>query len=158
MKDFLSKIYKLRKEKKLEEALEVSKEYLLQFGTADSYYQCAWSHDTLGLEKEAIPYYEKAIELGLAKEDLKGAILGLGSTYRCLGEYKKSENLFLRGIDEFNTNEFRVFYAMTLYNLKKFDQASEIMLKIIATTSKDKDILEYDKAILFYSDKLEEKF
>lgn len=25
-------------------------------------YQCAWSFDVLGKEKEAIPYYEKAIE------------------------------------------------------------------------------------------------
>ncbi|TCP68322.1 tetratricopeptide repeat protein [Baia soyae] len=54
-------------------------------------YVSAWSHDVLCLESEAIPYYERAIELGLSKEDdLEGALLGLGSTYRVLGQYEKS--------------------------------------------------------------------
>lgn len=158
MQIFLSKIKKLRKEKKLTEVLRLTKEYLAKNKTAEAFYQCAWSHDSLGLEKEAVPYYEKAIEIGLTKDDLKGALLGLGSTYRCLGDYEKAETIFLKAIDEFNTNEFKVFYAMVLYNLKKFDKAAEIMLEIIAKTSQDKDILEYKKAILFYSNKLDDLY
>ncbi len=49
-------------------------------------YQCAWVHDLLGREHEAVPFYERAIEEGLTGEDLEGAMLGLGSTYRALGE------------------------------------------------------------------------
>ena len=49
-------------------------------------YQCAWSFDVLGEEAKAVPYYEKAISLGLEDENLEGALLGLGSTYRTLGE------------------------------------------------------------------------
>ncbi|WP_223555531.1 MULTISPECIES: hypothetical protein [Lysinibacillus] len=30
-------------------------------------YQCAWTYDSLGKEKEAAPQYEKAIRLGLNK-------------------------------------------------------------------------------------------
>lgn len=33
-------------------------------------YQCAWSFDVMGLEREAVPYYERAIVLGLPDEDL----------------------------------------------------------------------------------------
>jgi hypothetical protein len=44
--------------------------------------QSAWTHDKLGLEKEAVPFYERALELGLAGDDLRHALLGLGSTYR----------------------------------------------------------------------------
>lgn len=57
-------------------------------------YQCAWSFDVLGLEHEAVPYYEKAIQMGLSEEDLKGAYVGLGSTLRTIGEYAKSKEVF----------------------------------------------------------------
>lgn len=57
-------------------------------------YQCAWSFDVLGEELKAVPYYEKAITQGLSGTDLEGAFLGLGSTYRTLGEYEKSKNVF----------------------------------------------------------------
>jgi len=43
-------------------------------------YQCAWVHDRMGLEREAIPLYERAIERGLSGGDLEGAILSLGSS------------------------------------------------------------------------------
>src|SRR5260221_14700897 len=47
--------------------------------------QAAWTHDTMGLEVEAVPFYERAIAAGLDGEDLRGALLGLGSTYRVIG-------------------------------------------------------------------------
>jgi tetratricopeptide (TPR) repeat protein len=59
-------------------------------------YQCAWIHDVLGLEREAIPFYEKAIQAGLSDDDLKSALLGMGSTYRCIGQYQKSIETFRR--------------------------------------------------------------
>lgn len=120
-------------------------------------YQCAWSFDVLGKEREAIPYYEKAISLGLEGEDLEGALLGLGSTYRTLGEYEKSKCTFLKGIELFpNNHAIRVFYAMTLYNLKDHNQAMEILLKSIGETSNDPQLVTYKRAIKFYSDKLDQ--
>ena len=53
-------------------------------------YQCAWVHDLLGREHEAVPFYERAIEEGLTGGDLEGAMLGLGSTYRALGVYQRA--------------------------------------------------------------------
>lgn len=118
-------------------------------------YQCAWSFDVLGKESEAITYYENAIELGLAENDLQGALLGLGSTYRVLGEYEKSKDVLLKGINLFPTNRsIQVFYAMTLYNLNEHHHAMELLLKCLLDTTNDKDILNYQKAIRFYSDRL----
>src|SRR5215212_6331751 len=57
-------------------------------------YQCAWIHDLLGLEREAIPFYKTAVDQGLQGDDLKSALLGLGSTYRCVGEYQKAIDTF----------------------------------------------------------------
>jgi len=120
-------------------------------------YQCAWSFDVMGLEKEAVPYYEKAILLGLPDDDLKGAFLGLGSTYRTLGEYEKSRKVFEEGLAKFSDNNaIKTFYAMTLYNLKEYPKAMEILLNNLVQTSSDEDIIKYKNAIEFYSDKLDQ--
>ena len=119
-------------------------------------YHCAWSYDILGLEKEAIPYYEKSIHLGLPKSDLKEAYLGLGSTYRTVGEYLKSEELLEKGVDLFNDNALKIFLSMTKYNLGKHSEAMEILLELVSSTSNDEDIIKFKKAIYFYSDKLDQ--
>jgi tetratricopeptide (TPR) repeat protein len=47
----------------------------------------AYFYDAQGEESLAVLYYEKAIQYGLSDEALSGALLGLGSTYRCLRRY-----------------------------------------------------------------------
>jgi tetratricopeptide (TPR) repeat protein len=119
-------------------------------------YQCAWSYDLLGQERAAVPYYEKAVELGLSGENLEGAFIGLGSTYRALGEYEKSKSVFEKGMTVFPENKvIQVFYAMTLYNLGQYDKTMELLLKNLAETSTDQNIHAYREALLFYADKLD---
>ena len=118
-------------------------------------YQCAWIHDLLGLEREAIPFYEKAIATGLNGDDLKSALLGMGSTYRCIGEYQKSIETFQHARNLFPTSqEFNVFLAMAYYNRGEHSKAMELLLNSLADTSNDEGILRYRRAIRFYSDKL----
>lgn len=120
-------------------------------------YQCAWSYDLLGEEEKAVPFYEKAISLGLSGTDLEGALLGLGSTYRTLGRYQESRKAFIKGMEYFpGNNAMKTFYAMTLYNLKEHQAAMEILFRCLLETSSDKDISAYKKAIEFYTDKLDE--
>lgn len=92
MKEKIEEVKQLRKNKKPEEAMSILK-ILLQShpNDPDVNYQIAWTCDFMGKESEAVAYYEKAIAYGLA-EDRKGCFLGLGSTYRCLGEYEKSSS------------------------------------------------------------------
>ncbi|GKV70195.1 hypothetical protein NCCP2716_26930 [Sporosarcina sp. NCCP-2716] len=119
-------------------------------------YQCAWSFDVLGEEAKAVPFYERAIELGLSSEDLQGAYLGLGSTYRTLGDYEKSKKTFERAMEVFPANQvLPIFYAMTLYNLQEHSKAMELLLKCVAETSADPDIVSYKGAIEFYSTQLD---
>lgn len=128
-------------------------------GDAVIQYQCAWSLDILGLEVKAVPYYEAALELGLPEEDAKGAYLGLGSTYRTIGEYEKSRRTLESGLAKFPGDKaLLVFRAMAFYNLGQHDLAMESLLKIIAETSRDQEIQSYAKAIEFYSDKLDKVF
>lgn len=120
-------------------------------------YQCAWSFDLLGEESKAVPFYEKAIQLGLSLKELEGALLGLGSTYRTLGEYEKSKGIISKGIELFPTNRaIQTFYSMTLYNLKEHSKAMELLLKCLIDTTTDEEISKYKKAINFYSNKLDE--
>lgn len=120
-------------------------------------YQCAWSFDLLGEEGKAVSFYENAIKLGLSSKELEGALLGLGSTYRTLGEYEKSEVTFLKGIELFPNNKaIQTFYSMTLYNLNQHSKAMELLLKCLIDTTNDPEIISYKKAIDFYSDKLDE--
>ena len=120
-------------------------------------YQCAWSFDLLGEEAKAVPYYEKAIQLGLPHEELEGAFIGLGSTYRALGEYEKSKNVFLNAMEAFPANRaIQTFYAMTLYNLSEHSQAMELLLNCLIETTQDSNILDYKKALHFYEDKLDQ--
>ncbi len=119
-------------------------------------YQCAWSFDLLGEEERAVLYYENAIGLGLSKDELEGAFLGLGSTYRTLGEYEKSKSILLKGMEAFPTNRaIEAFYSMTLYNLNEHSKAMEILLNCLIETTANPEILSYKKAIAFYSDKLD---
>lgn len=155
----IEKAVKLRKEGKLEESNDLLIKLAKEFPeNAMVNYQCAWSYDVLEKEVEAIEYYEKAISLGLPNDDLKEAYLGLGSTYRTIGEYEKSKKIFKSAMAKFDDNSLKVFYAMTLYNLEEHSGSMEILLRIISETTNDNSLIGYSKAIEFYSDKLDKVF
>lgn len=120
----------------------------------DVNYQIAWTYDSMGKESEAVPYYERAIANGLV-EDRSGAILGLGSTYRCLGLYERSLEVLDHGIEEFpDDRAMKVFRALTLYNLGRSEESvGQLLIQLIDTTA-DHSIITYERALRFYSDKL----
>ncbi len=154
----LDKVFQLRKEGKLEVAIQVMGRLLEQEPNNATYqYQMAWCNDSLGNEKAAVPFYKRAIELGLPPEQLKGAYLGLGSTYRTLGQYEESRKVLSDGIQEFpDNNELKVFYAMTLYNLGEHNEAMQHLLYVITNTTNDEEVLKYKRAIDFYKERLDE--
>ncbi|WP_312099525.1 tetratricopeptide repeat protein [Niallia sp.] len=161
MNNKLNKAIDLRKNGDLKESNQVLSELVRESPDDALYnYQYAWSFDILGEEEKAVPYYENAIKIGgLPPKDMEGAILGLGSTYRALGEYENSKDVFLKGMELFPDNHaIQVFYSMTLYNLKEHSKAMELILKCLINTTNDTELLSYKRAINFYSDKLDETF
>lgn len=156
LQEKLASAINLRESDKHEEARQLLLELHADFlDDPQVNYQCAWIHDLLGLEREAIPFYEKAIQSGLSGDDLKSALLGLGSTYRCIGEYQKSIETFQQALHLFpNSHEFKVFLGMAYYNIGEHSKAMELLLNSLADTSKDEGVLRYQRAIRFYSDKL----
>lgn len=156
--ELMNRALSLRQAEKLEKSNQLFLQ-LVDRNPNDGFvqYQAAWSFDILGEEANAVPYYEQAIKLGLNEEDMQGAIIGLGSTYRTLGRYEESRKLLEDGISKFPLNgAMKVFYAMSLYNLHDYRGAMEMLLKTIADETVDGEIRSYKKAITFYADHLDD--
>ncbi|EMH5182169.1 tetratricopeptide repeat protein [Serratia marcescens] len=114
--------------------------------------QLACLYDVQGLEQQAIPCYLAALARDLPPAQRREAWLGLGSTYRALGEYPASLRAFDDGLTEFpQANELMLFRAMALYNLGENKRAVADLLLLLADTSSDPDIRGYQRAIRHYA-------
>lgn len=150
----------LKKEKRMDDAYKFMIE-LIHRNQKNAYYHylAASLCDTYRTEAEAVPFYNKALELGLSGLDRRDAFLGLASTYRSLGEYAKSKDIFERGLREFpDYRPYRVFLALTEYNLKKPNKAVRLLLNELIDTTFDRNIQSYERAFRFYADKLDKVF
>lgn len=123
---------------------------------AQAHYEAACVHDFLGQEQAAVPYYQAAIRLGLAGEDLRGAYLGLGSTYRALGQYAEAEATLSDGLERFpGAVELQAFLAMARYNLGQHHAAVAALLRALADTTADPATRGYARALRFYAEDLD---
>ena len=157
MFDFES-VQHLRKTGQYDKAKEIVHQYVeIAPNDPTVLYQMAWCHDSLGEEHAAVPYYEQALALGLAGEDRLQAYIGLGSTYRVIGQFEEASDVSHRALLEFpESYALQAFLAMTEYNLGQADQAVGRLLKTLATTSSDASIQTFDRAIRYYADHLDE--
>lgn len=154
----LAEAVRLRTDGRREEARDQLLALCEQFPQdAEVAYQTAWVHDTLGLEAEAVPHYVRAVsQPGLCPDDRRGALLGLGSTYRVLGRYPEAVTTLSGAAAEFPDDAaLKTFLAMALYNTGRAHDAMEMVLTLLATTSQDPDIARYRPAIEHYAKDLD---
>ena len=124
---------------------------------AEANYQMSWLYDLQGREREAVPHYVKAVAGGLPDEERRGALLGLGSTYRALGEYPGAVEVLGQGVSEFPADRaMQTFLALALYNVGEHRQAVDLLLKHLVETTSDPGIRSYEKALRFYAGRLDE--
>jgi len=115
---------------------------------AEINFQLAWSCEVLERAADALPYYEKAIALGLPPNELSGALLGLGSTLRKLGQLERSAEVLRSGQIQFPDNpEFAVFLALTLFQQGRHAEAMQLALETLCTTTEDPGLTAYQRAI-----------
>jgi len=118
-------------------------------------YELACTYDTQGVEDEAIGFYEHAIQCGLEGDDLRGAMLGLGSSYRCVERYGDSARILQKGAATFpDAREFDIFLALTRHNMGEHDEALRLLLGHIADHSADSGAVRYRRAISYYAEHL----
>ncbi|MFI8814818.1 MULTISPECIES: tetratricopeptide repeat protein [unclassified Streptomyces] len=155
----LAEAVRLRADGRPEEARERLLALTAEFpDDAEVAYQTAWVHDVLGLESEAVPYYERCLrDTALAAEDRSAALLGLGSTYRVLGRYGQAVETLRRGVAEFpDDGALRTFLSMALFNTDEHHEAMRVLLELLASTSDDRSVQRYRRAIEHYAKDLHE--
>lgn len=126
---------------------------------AKSDYELACKCDSEGRESEAVGHYESALRSlsSLSLEDQRGLLLGLGSTYRCLGRYDESLQVFDRALEMFPAGrEYSTFRALTKFNLGRSNECIEDLLNLLIDTTNDEGIRKYGRALRFYADKLDQ--
>jgi len=150
-------ILTLRRAGKHEEACALAISLAAQSpADAELQYQAACIHDFLGREVLAVPFYLSAMSGELSVEHLRSAYLGLGSTYRALGQYPQAELTLREGLARFpDAAELKAFLAMALHNLGQSKQAVELLLTVLAQSSSDAYVQGYREAILFYAQDIE---
>src|SRR5262245_57554923 len=150
----------LRREGKHEEACALA--VRLAAGSPEDselQYETACVHDLLGRESQAVPFYVAALSGNLSAEHLRSAYLGLGSTYRALGQYAAAERTLREGLERFaDAVEMKSFLAMTLHNLGQSKQAVELLLTVLAQTTADPYLQHYREAIRFYAQDIEKSW
>lgn len=115
---------------------------------AEINHQLAWTSDVLDRADEALPYYEKAIALGLPPNELSGALIGLGSTLRKLGRLERSAEVLRSGQAQFPDNpEFAIFLALTLHAQGRSADALRLVLGTLCDTTEDPGLTAYQRAI-----------
>lgn len=111
-------------------------------------YQLAWTLETLDRAADAVPYYEKAIALGLPPNELSGAMIGLGAALRKLNELDRSENVLRSGKLQFPDNrEFDAFLALTLHAQNRHAEALQLVLETLCDTTDDPGLTAYQRAL-----------
>ena len=155
-KEELDIIVGARHRGQIDHVLDLLKKFDERFPkVAEINYQIAWTCDVLGKEAEALPYYEKAVALGLSENELAGALIGLGSTLRSLGHYDRAIKVLRSALAQFPDNrEFEVFLAMALHGAGQNTEAMKLLLTTIADTTEDPGLTTYQRAIRFHASKL----
>jgi tetratricopeptide (TPR) repeat protein len=118
-------------------------------------YQTAWVHDYLGMEDEAVPFYERALALGIPEPEHEGLVLGLGSTYRNVGRVADSLRLLHEGVQRYPDNAaLRCFLALAQYSSRDPAGAIATLFDVILGTSSAPSIERYRRALTAYRDEL----
>lgn len=112
--------------------------------------------DGLGYEREAISRYEQAIAGGLPEKEMEEATINLGSSYRAVGEPAEAVEILSRGLTRFPDNQaLRAFLAMSLHDVGRYREATEILLRVLTKNSSDAWIAHYQRSISRYADEMD---
>jgi len=118
-------------------------------------YQAGWVHDLLGLEPEAVPYYERALALGLPDADRPGLLLSLGSTYRNVGRHADAVATLLRGVHDYPADSaMRCFLALAQHSAGEINEALALALDVVLADCPSSAIERYRRALTWYRDEL----
>lgn len=158
IEETIARAKKLRQEDELEASQELLLDLLNKHPKDPRVlYEIGGSYDVLGEEKQAIPYYQKAIKMGLNGEDLQECFVCLGSSQRNIGNFEEAIEILEKAVDEYpDNNSGKTFLALAYYSEGREDEAVKLLLELLLETTNDKNILAYADPLDYYKDNLDE--
>jgi tetratricopeptide (TPR) repeat protein len=116
----------------------------------EALYEWASVHDFLEQETEAVPLYQRALELGLTGSRRPQAVIQLASSLRNIGEPEAAVRL-LEGAESDSSIEpaARAFLALALHDCGQHAQALQVALQALAPT-----LPAYGRVVAAYADEL----
>jgi len=101
-------------------------------------HQVAWSLEVLGRAAESLPWYEKAIMLGLSPNEHSTAVLGQVGCLRALGRPQEAAAI-LQGLrTQFPENrEYDAFLALCQWDLGQKAEAVRTLMDVLVETTED---------------------
>lgn len=127
-------------------AAEYPDDAMVQFETGGAY-------DFAGFEAEAVPYYRRAIALGLPDAVLPQVAVQLGSSLRNLGQHEAAVQTLREGVERFPDHRaLKAFLALALYSAGKPAEALALMLRMTVDTPQFYE--RYHRSLRHYADAL----
>jgi tetratricopeptide (TPR) repeat protein len=110
---------------------------------ARAWLRCAFAFDRLGYEERAVPLYSKTISIGLIGDDLRDALVCLGSSLHTLKRFNEAIQALQRATRNFpGDRAVSLFLALALLDAKRSGEAVKLLgqmsLKISAGTEVDR--------------------
>ena len=162
MNSDLIKTIEEAKELRKADELEDSQELLLSLLDSNPdepivLFEVGGSYDVMGYEEEAIPFYRQAIEAGLDGPDLLECLICLGISQRAIGEAEQAVEVLESARDQFpEDSAIKAFLSLAYYSDDRFEDAFQLLLELLLTTTNDKQLLEYSDTLDYFRENLDE--
>lgn len=152
----LEKALLKKSEGKVKEALPVFKTLIESDPTnAELYHHCGECHDALGLEQEAINYYEEAIRLEVREDLRRDTYVCLASSFHVLNHHERAIEKIEEGLGQFpDYAPLHVFKSLILFSVNRQADALKSSLFTLLHTTNDTDIKKYERALTYYAEQL----
>lgn len=122
------------------------------------WFELAGVYDLLGMEEEALLYYERVGELGVALLPLLHQprfYLQMGSTLRNLRRFDDAKRCFIEGVERFPEHRaLRAFQSLVSYSSGRLEDAVKELFSAILHCTENESIKEYRRALTAYVDDL----
>ena len=158
IEETITRAKELRREDELEASQELLLELLAQHPDEPLVlHEVGGSYDVMGEEKQAIPYYQRAIKAGLDGDDLQECLVCLGSSQRNVGDFEEAITNLEKAVAQFpDNNSGKTFLALAYYSEGREDDAVRLLLELLLDTTGDENILAFADPLDYYKDNLDE--
>ena len=122
---------------------------------AEIAYQLAWTHESVGHDAPARTHYERAVALGLPPNEQSGAIIGLATCLRNLGELEAAALTLESGRTQFpDQPEFSAYLSLVRHAQGRHIEALQLALTTLIEHSEDPGITAHQRNLRHFINQL----